>query len=492
MGSGQLNTGQGGLSMKFNSYLRAGYPALWVQTDEESRALSVLYQESGDCSCFTWDMVTGITELSTGNVKAGANPLQAIQSVSSLPENSVLFLLDFHVFLKSPEIVRAIKNSLPGCKASGRHLVIVSPVLAIPVELSKLVTVVDFDLPGVQELQAIAQGVVDQVKANGNGITFDAGVMEYARGLTAIECENAVARSLVEYKAVVKDVLEQEKIQAVKKSGLCELYRPESINNLKGLDLLKEYIAARKEGFSRDKGKPKGVILAGAPGTGKSLSARCIASVFGFPLFKADSTTFKGGIVGESEKKTKDFWRLVRAASPCVVWIDEAEKVFSGVQSSGRTDGGAGAGAFGIFLSEMQDTFDQGFPVYVVATVNDMDELLASSQGALLRRFDDVFFVDLPNENERFEILDFMCAKYGAQAHHFAGVNMQGWSGAEIEKLVVASLYEGAEKAAANIHTVYEQNQTVIDRAREWARVNARPANKAVKVQELKARRLEI
>ena len=125
----------------FNNYLRAEYPTLWIQTDEEERALKTLYEESEDCLCYTWDIVTGIKDLATGQTKPLPNPAEAIKAISNLPENSVFFLLDFHTFIKAPEVFRTIKNYLPGMKATGRHIVIISPLLAIPPELSKLITV---------------------------------------------------------------------------------------------------------------------------------------------------------------------------------------------------------------------------------------------------------------------------------------------------------------------------------------------------------------
>jgi hypothetical protein len=472
----------------FSSYLRAGYPALWVQTDEEERAVKTLYMESGDYACFTWDIVTGIKELSTGSVKPLPNPAAAIQAVMSLPENSVLFLLDFHTFIKAPEVYRTIKNALPSMKATGRHIVIISPLLAIPPELSKLVTVIDFALPDLGELKAIAQKIVDDVKANGNGITYDENNINYARGLTAIEAENAIARSLVTDKTVSKAILEAEKLQTVKKQGLMEIYPPEPIESLRGMENLKKYIEQRRAGFNDDsKPNPRGILLVGPPGTGKSLSAKCIAGVLGFPLVKTSPDNFSGGIVGESEKKTKDFFKTVRAIAPCVVWMDEIEKTFSGVQS-GRSDGGAGAKSFGIFLQEMQELKE---PVYFVATCNDIDQLLAVSQGAFIRRFDDVFFLDLPTESERIDILEFMEHKHNTE---LAGIlpSFEGWSGAEIEKFIIASMYEGAESAAENIHPVYEQNKESIDKARTWARSNARPANTPETRKETKERRLNL
>ena len=471
----------------FQDYLRAGYPFLWVQTDEESRAIKTLYHESGDYQCFTWDVAGGLRELSTGQVKPMPNPVTILQHVMTFPESSVLFLLDFHIYIKAPEIFRTIKNIFQAMKGTDRHIVIISSLLIIPAELGKLITVLDFPLPDVEELKEIAQKVIDDLDDEQKmKVTYEAGNMEYAKGLTAIEAENAIARSLVTSKSVDKKILEAEKLQTVKKQGLMEIYPPEPVEALRGMDNLKKYIDQRKKGFeNQNMPNPKGILLVGPPGTGKSLSAKVISGVMGFPLVKTSPDNFKGGIVGESEQKTKTFWKTVKAIAPCVVWMDEIEKLFGGVQSSSKTDGGTGAAVFGMFLQEMQELKE---PVYFVATCNDINELLAISQGAFIRRFDDVFFLDLPSEAEREDILGYMIAKYRrSQPVHNRADNdsvswkmlggMEGWSGAEIEKFVVASLYEGAERAAENIHPVYLQNRVEIDRARDWARNNARLAN---------------
>jgi AAA+ superfamily predicted ATPase len=466
-------------STKFESYLRAGYPALWVQTDEEDRALRTLYHESGDAYCYRWDLAGGLVAMGNKDTKPIASPVEALKAIVGLDSNSVLFLLDFHPFLKDAQVYRTLKNLLSHCKATSKHFVIISPVLTIPAELAKAITVIEWTLPDLQDLQTLAWRIIEGYqKSNNTTVEYDASVMAYAKGLTAPEAENAVARSLAISGKVEREILEQEKLQTIKKTGLMEIYPAESADSLRGLDLLKQYIEARKKGFTNPAlPTPKGILLAGPPGTGKSLSAKVISGVLGFPLLKVGPEAFKGGIVGESEAKTKQVWKIAKASAPCVLWIDEVEKVFGGAQSSNKTDGGAGAASFGIMLSEMQELKE---PVYIVATCNDIDDLLAVSQGAIMRRFDDTFFIDLPTKSERADILDFMVRKYGLDPAELSNGNtpsMNNWSGAEIEKLVKGALYDGADIAAHNVHPIYEQNREAIDRARIWARANARPAS---------------
>jgi len=454
------------------TYLQAGYPVIWVHTHEESRAIATLSEEAKGYHIYSWDTVSGLRDHQTGQARTMPDPLKPLQGVPTMPEACVLFLKDYHKFVQSVEIFRTIKNLIPVLKATDRHLVIVSPVISIPVELEKDVTVLPFDLPTIGELLDTAGRIVSE---NGLNVEVDERAIAASRGLTLQEAENAIALSLVKTKTISKKVLETEKLQAVKKSGLMEIYEPVTEDQLGGLDPLKKYIHNRKKGFDNHAlPRPKGILLVGLPGAGKSLSAKVTASVLDFPLIRLDIASLKGSLVGESEQKMRQALALIDAVSPCVVWIDEIEKALGGVQSSNRTDGGTTSAMFGYLLTWMQES---KAPKYIVATCNDVEDLLSISQGALLRRFDDVFFVDLPSVRERTAILSIMNRRYNADLPSNLVSRMDGWTGAEIEKFVVASIYDGLEEAFANIKPIYCQNRDKIEKAREWAKYNARPAN---------------
>ncbi len=300
-------------------------------------------------------------------------------------------------------------------------------------------------------------------------------IVSSGKGLTLNEAENAISLSLVKEKKISKKVLEAEKLQAVRKSGLMELYEAVPESELGGLDALKKYVHNRKIGFVDDgKPTPKGILLVGLPGAGKSLSAKVIASVLDFPLLRLDIGALKGSLVGESERKMRDALTLIDAVSPVVVWIDEIEKVLGGVQSSSRTDGGTTSAMFGTLLTWMQESKT---PKYVVATCNDVEDLLSISQGALLRRFDDIFFVDLPSLEERREILAIMNRRYRTELPCELAARMEGWTGAEIEKFVISAIYDGPDEAFAQARPIDFQNRERIEKAREWAKFNARLAN---------------
>lgn len=473
--------------MEFNDYLRAGYPLLWVQTHEENRAISVLSQEAQGYQVYSWDIVGGLKDHQTGQSRQMADPLKPLQAASTLPEGAILFLLDFHRFINAVEVYRTIKNLVPILKATDRHMVIVSPVLQIPVELEKDITVLPFELPTVAELLETATRIVAD---NGLEVQIDEKTIASGKGLTLHEAENAMALSLVKEKTFSKKILEQEKLQAVRKSGLMELYEAVPETELGGLDNLKKYIYNRKKGFEDPNlPTPKGILLVGLPGAGKSLSAKVIASVLDFPLIRLDIASLKGSLVGESEAKMRQALTLIDAVSPCVVWIDEIEKALGGVQSSNKTDGGTTSAMFGLLLTWMQESKSQK---YIVATCNDVDDILAISQGALLRRFDDIFFVDLPSENERKEILSIMNKRYNTNLSLDLASRMEGWTGAEIEKFTIASIYDGVEEAFVSVKPIFHQNREKIERAREWARYNARLANGNGASGEKKERRIRV
>jgi len=459
--------------MEFVKYIHAGYPLLWVQTFEEARAISSLIEQTnGEYQYYQWDLIAGFKKIQTNETKECEDPLECLGLIQSCPESSIIFVKDFHRFLQDVGICRKIKNLIPLLKSNFRHIIFISPVINIPVELEKDITVIDFALPTIDELEILANKLA---KDNNLELTIDKTTVDAAKGLTMSEAENAFARSLITSKTYDRTILESEKLQVVKKSGLMEIYKPVPTEDIGGLENLKNYIISRKRGFEDDRlPTPKGILLAGLPGSGKSLTAKATASILNMPLIRLDLGTLKGGLVGESEANMKKATTMIDAISPCVVWLDEIEKSLSGVASSGKTDGGTGANMFGQLLTWMQESTSQK---YIVATCNDIDDLLSLSQGALIRRFDDIFFVDLPTMKERKEILSIMVKKYRAEDLDFSSINTEGWTGAEIEKFVINSLYDGVKESAENIRPIAIQNKVKIDKAREWATNNAIRAN---------------
>jgi len=462
--------------MNFKNYLRAGYPVLWCETFEEDRAIRELGKQADGYKVWEWDIIGGMMDGEGKNRQEIEDPEGAIGAIKGLPDGTVLFVKDAHRYMEDLRVVRTVRNLLALLKSTDRHIVFVAPTLKIPLELQKDVCVIDFKLPEVDQLVELATTIAAD---NGLELVIDAKVIGAAKGLTINEAENALARSIIETKGYSREVLEEEKLQAVKKSGLAEIWPAESMTEVGGLAILKAYISSRAPGFLEGSKlpQPRGILLAGLPGSGKSLCAKATASALEMPLIRLDLGTLKGSLVGESEANMRKATQLIDAISPCVVWLDEIEKSLSGVQSSGKTDGGTGANMFGQLLTWMQESKAKH---YIVATCNDIDDLFAISQGALIRRFDDIFFVDLPSEEERREIYQIMLRRYNVSDPAFSALDagiFREWTGAEIEKFVKNALYDGIGKALENIRPIAQQNREKIEKAREWAKWNAISAN---------------
>jgi hypothetical protein len=306
---------------KFKDYLSAGYPALWVQTHEEGRAIRTLSESAPEYHAFVWDLVDGLLECETGKVQAIRDPVKAIQCVTGLPEQSIVFMKDFHKFMKSIEVYRSFKNILWALKSTDRHIIFISPVVEIPIEVESDITLYEFGLPGAEEMLNLATKIVSE---NGLDIEVDPHAISAGKGLTLDGAENAITLSIVQSGTLSRETIEHEKLQAIKKSGLMELYKPVVESELGGLEALKQYIHNRKRGFDPINGIsafPKGILLVGLPGGGKTLSAKVTASILGMPLIRLDISSLKGSLVGESEQKMRAATKLIDAVAPCVVWI---------------------------------------------------------------------------------------------------------------------------------------------------------------------------
>lgn len=463
---------------KLKNFYKAGYPVLLIQTHEEKRLEENILITFPEKKVITWNMIDGLYNLREDEeMEEIKDVVDAVLKTENLPGESIYIIKDLYFFLEDPVVIRAIKIASEQAKKKGTTILIPSPTIKIPTDLEKEITVLEMPLPTETEIENLAKTIVNE---NDLKIKVRKENIIPAKGLTINEAENAVALSIITKHDIDKHILEEQKLQAVKKSGLLEIYKPVSPEEMGGLENLKRYIENRRKGFvDPNLPTPKGILLTGIPGTGKSLSAKAAASILGFPLVKLDISGLKSSLVGESEANLREALKLIDAISPVVVWIDEIEKALGGVLSSSRTDGGTTASMFGYLLTWMQESQT---PKYIVATSNDIEELLQISHGALIRRFDDVFFVDLPDQEERKEIIRIMNRKYKTQIPEKLAEKMENWTGAEIEKFVISSLYDGIEEALKAVKPIYNQNKETIEKLRRWAKENARHANKRKKV----------
>ena len=441
------------IGKKIQNYIRAGYPGLYLVSHEEQRVDAEMIRIAKELkyNLFFWSVVNGLIDVEKGQqVKPANDPLEALIAITELREKSIVLLKDFHLELADPNpiLIRQLKDVLQQAKTKNKTLIIVGCRLCLPPELERELTVVEFSLPGKGQLNEVLNGILESAEIKGMEAELRDQVLDAAAGLTTMEAENAFALSVVQCQGIDPVVVAKEKAQAVKKNGLLEIIEGvESLESIGGLEVLKEWLLKRKHAFSQRAityGLPalRGVLILGIPGTGKSLTAKATASVFGVPLLKLDAGKIFAGIVGQSESNLRSVMQTAEAIAPCVLWLDEVEKGFSGSRSSNSTDGGTSARVFGSFISWMQE---KKAPVFIVATANDVSQLPPE----MLRkgRFDELFFVDLPNLTEREAIWKIQISKYGRDPKEFDTVQLarttEGLTGSEIESVFVDSLFQG-------------------------------------------------
>ena len=485
---------------QLTTYLRAGYPGLAVISSEEARAEAEIAAacKTLGLNLYAWSSTEGLMDTHEGRVTSCPDPLDALQLVDGLfatdnPRHVVLLRdLQLHLDQSDPMLVRRIKDMLRVAKANGHALILLGCRLKLPQELEHEITHVDFHLPGSDQLGNVLDGILKSAKLDPLREAIREGALQSALGLTTTEAENAFALSVVETNGIDHKIVAREKARTLKRNGLVEIVEATTgLGDIGGLDQLKEWLQRRGGAFSASAKAyglpaPKGLLIVGIPGTGKSLTAKATAGAFGLPLLRLDMGSVFAGIVGQSEANLRSVIQTAEAISPCVLWIDEIEKGFSGSKSSGSTDGGTSSRVFGSFLSWMQE---KDKPVFVVATANDVSKLPPE----FLRkgRFDEMFFVDLPDVSERAQIWDIVIKRHGRKPTDFDSGALSracgNFTGAEIEAVFVDAMHEGyaagREPEATDIieaitHTVplAQLMDGQITSLRHWAKGRARDA----------------
>jgi hypothetical protein len=446
-----------------------------------------------------WSCSSGLVALdaeggSSVENEALDDPIAAMEGLKASDEGGVLLLEDIHPYL-APEhhhVTRWIREMCRLDSKPRRLLILSTPQSGLPVDLQKEVPSIDLPLPGVRELAVIAERVAEE-----HGVPWDADevLLEAARGLTLMEARLAFAIAAERLRSLNRGAVPlviREKERVIRQSQVLEYYEPDAgMADVGGLTNLKTWLDRRGKAFgagARDSGlnAPKGALLLGVQGCGKSLTAKAVAASWAFPLLRFDMGKVFGGIVGESEGNMRLALRVAEALAPCVLWIDEIEKGLAGMGSSDRTDGGTTARVVGTFLTWMQE---KKAPVFVVATANRIEMLPPE----LLRkgRFDEIFFIDLPTQAVREEILRIHLEKKGRKPGDFdlSGLakRAQGFSGAEIEEAISEGMFEAYaeadELATAHIEraleATYPLSRTMgeeIEGLRRWAKARARLA----------------
>ncbi|WP_233513784.1 AAA family ATPase [Micromonospora craterilacus] len=501
---------------------KARFPILYVESSEEQRVIAEVCGVAADAAqvrtpraVWTWSLTTGLVQPDGAPRQGTTEPEAALDAALRVDHPSVLIFKDLHPALgaggrpASPGLVRRLRDLVAAFKSGSvpRTLVLVSPVLHIPAELEKDVTIVDFPLPTETEIRQVLDGMIAANSASGRiqMALDDLGRERFAKaalGLTLHEAENAFARAMVNDGVLDSrdlEVVHEEKRQTVRKSGLLEFVDASvNLDDVGGLENLKRWLAKRDgswlgEAAAYGLPAPRGVLITGVPGCGKSLTAKAIAAVWGLPLLRLDIGRVFAGLVGSSEQNMRTAIRTAEASAPCVLWVDEIEKGFSG----GAGDSGTSTRVFGSFLTWMQE---KSQAVFVIATANDIEGLPPE----LLRkgRFDEIFFVDLPTRAERMSIWRVHLARRLRNPAVAGGLSLDdallaelaelsaGYAGAEIEQAVVGGLFDAFSErrplrrddlvhAVASMVPLSVTQAERIDAIRAWADARAVAATAA-------------
>ncbi|MEE0505618.1 MAG: AAA family ATPase [Ruminococcus callidus] len=428
-------------------YVDAGYPIIFINSFEEIKTDAIIKEVMGGREGLEWNGAKGFVDFRTKQpLIKGKNLVETLRLLDSDNEldRKFLVLKDAIGFLEEQEVTALLKDvALQISQGLDTVIVIVSSIVKIPKELEKFITIVELEYPTQDEIKK----QIDRFSEEQDSPISDSLLEEMSisfKGLTEFEIESLLATALAQNGMFTRQDLNlifEQKQQMIMKSGILEMIplkeRPDDIG---GLESLKTWLRRKAKVYksinkAMDFGvdMPKGVLIAGVPGCGKSLAAKVTAQLFEVPLLRLDMGKIMGKYVGESEENMRKAISLAEAISPCVLWIDELEKAFAGIDGSGSE---VTVRLFGTFLTWMQEKTS---PAFVIATANDITKLPPE----LMRkgRFDEIFYVGLPNRKERKKIFEIHIAKRRKSDLSNIDLDMlvsktEGYSGADIEGVV--------------------------------------------------------
>lgn len=508
---------------KIKDMLKAYYPVLYLTSYEYDRTkqkiegiVNILRSENKNVRLFNWNcvdglrLIEGVTQFLVKNRDGEeiVEPEETLKYILNDRESSkdIFVLEDFNNYIEEENVKFYIRSIAEKARHTNSHAIVLSAVYKLPIELEKYVTVLNIPLPNRGDMEKTLGVVERQCKINLT-IEMRNRMVDAALGMTSMEADLAFCL------AAVKDDLGEnapytvssEKEQIIRKSGILDYFpKNENLKDVGGMEVLKDWLFKRKKAYekkARDFGlqEPKGLLLLGVPGCGKSLTAKTIASFWNMPLLRLDIGKVFQGVVGSSEDNIRKAIATAEAVAPCVLWIDEIEKGLSGVQSSGVTDGGVTSRIFSTILTWMQEKTS---PVFVVATANNINLLPPE----LLRkgRFDEIFFVDLPSQKERENIFAIHLKKKGQDPSQYPmemlGKKTEGFNGAEIEECIKEAMFAAYVETPdtpqlQSKHLVDAISKTVplsttmkeqIAALRNWAATRAKNASIIVREEEQK------
>lgn len=455
--------------------IKAGYSSIVIQTAEESRAITECLKAGDECNkkIFLWSCTNGLEEIfSTNTENSDENmdergefiskaensdltdpqfALEEIRTINNENGDYIICFLDFQHYINNPLVLREAKDGFSYATENGVCIVFISNKFEIPSDWEDAVVSIELRLPNKQELKQDLSEMVDlykeqlKVKDVNQLDELVNKAAEIALGLTISQAENAFATSFSKKETIDLHIISEVKAQIICKDGLLEFWDNEKNVEVGGMLTFKDYTQKRLLAFSDEAKKyglpnPKGVLLVGIPGCGKSLAAKALAQNWNVPLIKCDLGKLFGSYVGDTEANTRKALKTAEAMAPCVLWIDEIEKGLAGAGSGGKNDSGVSSRMFASILTWMQE---KEAPVYVIATANS---IMALPQELLRKgRFDEIFFVDLPNEEERKEIINIQLKKKSRKPEDFnidsISKKCEKFTGAEIEEAVVSAMF---------------------------------------------------
>jgi len=440
--------------------LTARYPLIYINTIEEDRVEYIIRKSiktNLNRSIYSWDFVDGYTNNPNNEGFAKRNPLQALELVERLTsETPALFLLkDFNRFLTDISISRKLKNISRLLKLQPKTIIIIASELSIPRELQDLITVINFYLPVENEIEQELTRLINSLN-----IQIDPEILEnltrVCQGLSLERIRRVLSKIIATYKTIDENsisILLSEKKQIISQTEILEYWSSdENIQKIGGVDNLKDWLRKRKTSFGIQASNyglptPRGLLLIGIQGTGKSLTAKAVATEWQLPLLKLDVGKLFGGIVGESESRLRQTIALAETLSPCILWIDEIDKAFT--VNDSRSDSGTSNRVLATFISWLSEKTK---PVFVVATANNVDLLPLE----IIRkgRFDEIFFLDLPRKHEREEIFKIHMQEFRPKTWMlFDYVKLsklsESFSGAELRQSIIEGMY----------HAFYEERE---------------------------------
>jgi SpoVK/Ycf46/Vps4 family AAA+-type ATPase len=487
--------------------VQAQYPLIYLVTFEEERAeqtIAAIAQQKPQRRMYSWTVTHGIVEYGqprNGQHNNTVSPEAAIDWAIRQREAGIYVFKDLHPFMDSPAVTRCLRDAIASFKGTQKTIILMSPVQEIPVELEKEVVVLDFPLPSMGELNQVLSAELDRSRAAAP-ITTETRekLLKAALGLTRDEAEKVFRKARVVSGKLTEtevDIVLSEKKQLIRRNGILEyIEEDETLDSVGGLEELKHWLRQRSDAFTeraREYGlpQPKGMLILGVPGCGKSLIAKTTARLWGLPLLRLDiGRVYDGSMVGRSEANLRNALRTAESISPAILFIDEIDKAFAGGAGSADSDGGTSSRIFGSFLTWMQEKTS---PVFVMATANRVERL--PSEFLRKGRFDEIFFVDLPNAEERQEIFKIHLSKRRRDISRFDYDQLtkvcEGFSGAEIEQGLISAMYEAFAQGRefnqldiiASIRATLPLSKTMSEQVtalRDWARQRARPAASSV------------